>query len=506
MRAVAPSLKQHELAYERDPSAFEFTREYVFKHAILHDVAYESVVRRMRRIYHKEVAVWLIEAAGSRHGEFAGQIADHYDRAGESDEAIDWLITAGDRARKTHAPDAAARAYGRAIEIASKFEADGLSERALAALGGLGEVLTMQARYEEAIETYRKLGDDAIEAGDDGVLARAELGIATAETHRRRPREAVESARRSREAAKRGEMRADEARALFVEAWSSIRLGAFEEGVQKATEVLAISREVGDQSQLAEALNLQGVISASTGSYDQAIRDFSEAAAIYETAGNEEKLMPILNNLGVIAELRGDHEDAAKRYSEALAMARETNDRDAELVYLSNLGGTLVALGRPVEAEAILREVISLSPEKSMLSEAYQFLTGALTAQERFEEALQAGSVSLDLAITSESPDDIAGAWRVLGTLASETGGVVEISDGPGAGVYEADDLFGRSLEISEEIESDADRAKALTAWAIHDYHNGRSTASSERWAQAKELLEALGATSTIQRAEAMLS
>jgi class 3 adenylate cyclase/tetratricopeptide (TPR) repeat protein len=506
MRAVAPSLKQHELAYERDPSAFEFTREYVFKHAILHDVAYESVVRRMRRIYHKEVAVWLIEASGNRREEFAGQIADHYDRAGESDEAIDWLITAGDRARKTHAPDAAARAYGRAIEIARTFEEDGLSERALAALWGLGEVLTMQARYEEAIETYRKLRDDAIEAGDDGVLARAELGIATAETHRRRPREAVESARRSREAAKRGEMRADEARALFVEAWSSIRLGAFEEGVQKAIEVLAISREVGDPSQLAEALNLQGVISASTGSYDQAIADFSEAAAIYETAGNEEKLMPILNNLGVIAELRGDHEDAEKRYSEALAMARETNDRDAELVYLSNLGGTLVALGRPVEAEAMLREVISLSPEKSMLSEAYQFLTGALTAQERFEDALRAGSVSLDLAITSESPDDIAGAWRVLGTLASETGGVVEINDGLGAGVYEADDLFGRSLEVSEEIESDADRAKALTAWAIHDRQNGRFTASLERWAQAKELLEALGATSTIQRAESILS
>ena len=138
MQRVAPSLKQHELAYERSPSAFEFTREYVFKHAILHDVVYESVVRRMRRTYHKEVAGWLIEAAGSRRGEFAGQIADHYDRAGEFDEAIDWLITAGDRARQTHAPDAAARAYGRAIEIVHKFESDRLSDRALTALGGLG--------------------------------------------------------------------------------------------------------------------------------------------------------------------------------------------------------------------------------------------------------------------------------------------------------------------------------------------------------------------------------
>jgi len=141
-----------------------------------------------------------------------------------------------------------------------------------------------------------------------------------------------------------------------------------------------------------------------------------------------------------------------------------------------------------------------------MLSEAYQFLTGALTAQERFEEALRAGIDSLDLAITSESPDDIAGAWRALGALASKTGDLVEVSDGPGAGVYQADDLFGKSLEVSEEIDSDADRAKALTAWAIHDHQNGRFTVSSERWAQAKELLEELGATSTIRRAESILT
>ena len=364
----------------------------------------------------------------------------------------------------------------------------------------------MQARYEEAIETYTNLRDDAIEAGDDQVLARAELGIATAETHRRQPREALDSARRSREAAIRAELRLAEAKALFVEAWSSIRLGAFEDGVQMAGEVLAISREVGEQAQLAEALNLQGVISASTGSYDRAIADFSEAAALYEVSGNEEKLMPILNNLGVIAELRGDFRTAEKRYSEALAMARETNDRDAELVYLSNLGGTLVALERPVEAEEMLRKVISLSPEKSMLSEAYQFLTGALIGQDRFDEARQAGTVALDLAITSEAPDDIAGAWRVLGTLASKTGVAFDLIDGPGAGIYEADELFGKSLEVSEEVESDADRAKALMAWAIHDHQSGNFEASSNRWADAKELLGALGATSMIQRGDSILA
>ena len=141
-----------------------------------------------------------------------------------------------------------------------------------------------------------------------------------------------------------------------------------------------------------------------------------------------------------------------------------------------------------------------------MLSETHQSLTGALKAQGRFEEALQSGITALDLAITSESPDDIAGAWRVLGTLASMTGAGVEISEGPAAGFYSADALFSNSLEVAEEVESDADRAKALMAWAIHDHQNGNRVESTERWALAKELLEELGATRTIRRTESMLA
>jgi class 3 adenylate cyclase/tetratricopeptide (TPR) repeat protein len=503
--SVAPSLKQHELAYERHPSAFEFTREYVFKHAILHDVTYESVVKKMRRIYHREVAVWLIEASGDRRLEFAGQIAEHYDRAGDADHAVDWLIKAGDRAKQTHAPDAAARAYRRAIEIAVAEAPGRPTEQKLAALGGLGKVLTMQAKYEEAIDTYARLRAEAGDGNDDLVLAMAENGIATAETHRRRPREALESAIRGREAARRAGARDEEARAMFIEAWSSIRLGAFDEGVRLATEVLEISREVGENSQLAEALNLQGVISASTGSYDKAIADFTEAASIYEAAGNDEKLMPILNNLGVIAELRGDHEDAEQKYSDALAMALETADRDAELVYMSNLGGTLVALNRPEEAEERLRTVIEMSPESSLLSETYQFLSESLAAQGRFDEAREAGVMSLDLAITSESPDDIAGAWRVLGNLASSLGEPLEIPVGP-VGIYDAAALFANSLEVSESVESDADKAKVLASWAIHDLRRGNVEESARVWEQAREILVGLGADREIERVEEMLA
>lgn len=62
--AALAELERKELVFERDPSTFVGCREYVFKHALLHDVAYESLLRRQRRDYHGAVADWLIETGG----------------------------------------------------------------------------------------------------------------------------------------------------------------------------------------------------------------------------------------------------------------------------------------------------------------------------------------------------------------------------------------------------------------------------------------------------------
>ncbi len=507
LASLAKSLAQLELAYERTPSAFEFTREFIFKHAMLHDVAYESVVRRDRRTYHHEVAAWLIGAAGSRREEFAGQIAEHYDRAEDISEAVTWLLSAGDRARETHAPDTAERAYRRAMDLSSRSTADSVTGARFSAMAGLGEVLTMQARYGDAIGVYGELCALATDIDDWGAVARAEHGIATAETHRGKLKEALESAGRARRSAERAGDRKREAQAMFIEAWSFIRLGSFEKGAGVAGDMLSVAREVDEPGLLAEALNLQGVISASTGKYEKAVENFSEAADFYEAAGNAERLMPILNNLGVIAELRGNYAAAETRYRDALARALEASDKDAELVYSSNLGGALVAQGRPEESVSVLRHVIDGAPgESSLLSEANRFLAEALLDLGRTEESIDAAVAALDHALVSEAHDDIAGAWRILGVISSRTSRPIEFNLRGATEVYQPDDLFARSLEMASSVESESDIAKALAAWAVHDAGKGALEASEARWSTAKFKLLELGAESEVERIETLMT
>ena len=129
------ALRSSEFVYRRETSAFEDAVEHTFKHAVLRDVTYRSVLKRLRRIYHGLVADWLIEQAGERTGEFVGIIADHLQQSERSSEAAEYLVQAGDQARARNAYEEAVVRYEWALDI---FEE--------------------QDRLDEAARTYMKLG------------------------------------------------------------------------------------------------------------------------------------------------------------------------------------------------------------------------------------------------------------------------------------------------------------------------------------------------------------
>lgn len=93
------TLRTRELIFQRKASSFVKAQEYAFQHTLLRDVTYETVLKRLRRIYHARAAVWLIEQSGERADEYAGLIAEHYERAAESARAVEWYARAGSVAK-----------------------------------------------------------------------------------------------------------------------------------------------------------------------------------------------------------------------------------------------------------------------------------------------------------------------------------------------------------------------------------------------------------------------
>ena len=75
------TLRRREFVLERVSSTIPGQREYVFKHVLIRDVAYESLPRAERGRAHGETAAWIEETSADRADELAELLAHHYDAA-----------------------------------------------------------------------------------------------------------------------------------------------------------------------------------------------------------------------------------------------------------------------------------------------------------------------------------------------------------------------------------------------------------------------------------------
>jgi class 3 adenylate cyclase/tetratricopeptide (TPR) repeat protein len=77
--------------------------EYIFKHALTQEVAYNSVLMERRRQLHEHTAVALETLYASTVEEHLAELAHHYGRSANPDKAVEYLTRAGQQARQRSA-------------------------------------------------------------------------------------------------------------------------------------------------------------------------------------------------------------------------------------------------------------------------------------------------------------------------------------------------------------------------------------------------------------------
>ncbi len=93
---------------------------YSFRHALIRDAAYESLLRSARRRLHRGVAGALAEGPSGRVAAEPELIARHYDEAGIAALAIGWYQEAAEQAASRSATSEAIRHLSRGLELLSE--------------------------------------------------------------------------------------------------------------------------------------------------------------------------------------------------------------------------------------------------------------------------------------------------------------------------------------------------------------------------------------------------
>lgn len=360
--ALASSLNSvaaRELIYHRGQSVFAGAEEFIFKHALLHDVVYESVLVRLRKQYHRRAAEWLEANAGERISEYLAVIAGHYELAGLFEQAASYLERSGDFASNTNAYAMAAQAYEQALKLLGVNEA--ITNENLARLGyktgiahlDLGELETAKTWLAMAITAAAEQYDNQLNAQAQTGYARA---LALSGDYPRARELALEALAIAEHIG--GETLFRGLMVLQLLDWTEGNLAAAEVTLLR---MLAMARELGSARFEIMALNRLGHIAFDRPDLDVAQDYYQSALRLVEQYTNPVDELIVNNSLGSLAMKRGDVVGARRYFSVALSLARQLDRRLNIALILGNLAETHLDLGELQTARYQLLEALAVA-------------------------------------------------------------------------------------------------------------------------------------------------
>lgn len=339
------ALEQKELIFQSHPSAFVDRREYRFKHAILHKVTYDTVLKRQRAGYHARVAEWLVQASGERSAQFTPQIAEHYEKASQTEEATVTFL----------------KAARRSADLAAYAEACGFLERSLA----LANTMPKNLARASLITEIRVIWSSALShtGAYPEAQAQAEAALALAQQYQL-------GALASEALANLGFMFTDQGEYDRAENYLAEALPLAQPGSELKTQCFVLSslayvnarranwaaseryylasRDLALQNKDTErylvALNGLGIVARYTGQAEAAHRYWDEIVTTGLSAGYRFAVMSAFNNLGSLCDEAADMEGAIQYYEQAKELAIESGSRQREALLAANTGEAYLKL------------------------------------------------------------------------------------------------------------------------------------------------------------------
>jgi ABC-type oligopeptide transport system substrate-binding subunit/class 3 adenylate cyclase len=127
--------------------------EFRFRHALIQETAYRTLLGEQRTRLHRRAAEWLEERYGERDVEALGLLAHHWLAAEDEAKAAEYLLRAGDKARLDYALDEAIDHYRSLLPL---LEERGERQEIALVLFKLALALHSSLRFGEANETYQR--------------------------------------------------------------------------------------------------------------------------------------------------------------------------------------------------------------------------------------------------------------------------------------------------------------------------------------------------------------
>ncbi len=389
-------LQSRDLIHGNDDSTFSRAREYLFKHAILKDVTYDTVLLELRKTYHRKIAEWIVNNSGDRVSEFSGLIAEHYDRGADRKHAVEWLSRSGKSAYSTSSFAEALSAFQRALSIVP----DGYGDLAQLHLD-TGCTLEKLTRYDEACKQLERALEIAEEESEQGIAAQSLLVLTWIAILRGQMDLAQELGLKAYGSAEKSGNRSILARA-------TMRMADFD-NERDYDRILSyykksyeIYRKIDDVNGISITQLNMGNIAMTFDRFEDAGEYYRESLKAYESLGNQWGIANCLGNLGNVSFVRGDKQHSLELHEKSLSISERIGDREGIVICYLNLGRDVNNLGNPGKSLEYYRKALKTATLVGLLPLA---LSALLEISKRFVEDNRLDYAALALLFIKENKE-----------------------------------------------------------------------------------------------------
>lgn len=294
-------------------------REYHFKHVLVRDAAYATLLHRRRRDLHRRVAEAVEALYPERVRELHSLLAFHYERAEDWVRASAHARAAAEAARSGYANREALASYGLALRAA---------ERA-----GLGPA-ERAALYEGRAAVHEHLGD-------------------------------FEAARRDYEAALAGACGDAAAQVRLLGALGMLWGGHkdYQRGAELTSAAVALAGQTGEARAQADASLQLGIMQLNLLRLGEARPSLEAALRLYEALEDERGQARVRDALGLLALCDGRFADATRLLTDAYDRLTALGDGIGAASCAAMLGVPLALGGWRADAERWVRRALSICQE-----------------------------------------------------------------------------------------------------------------------------------------------
>ena len=441
--------------------------EYAFRHAVIQEVAYQSLLAPRRSEFHAAIGRAIEELYADQVEEQAGALAHHYRRSERHDKVLQYALLAGDRAARLHASAEAKAYYEQALAAARALPVSPETERGeidvalrLTAVGAtradidrdranlerartLAESLDDQARLarvlywlgrlqyvlwnppvalelaRQSLEIAERLGDDAVVAPPVNLMGR----IYWIQSDYLRASQMLErSVAQMRRLGNKGE----ESTAAATAGCVFGLIGEFDRAFLYADQGVRLAEEIRNPFAEAAAYQQRGIVHDQRGERAEAIRDFAAGRGLAERVGDLFRVFVLKAWEGRARGMTGDLAAGRVLIEESLALAAQIGTKLILGWQKTFLAATHLALGEAAPAAVLCDEAIRVAAEtgdKMPMALAHRTLAEAVgrlgpAERTRAEEAileairiLEAIHARPELARTCESRARLLAGW-----------------------------------------------------------------------------------------------